>query len=332
MTLQDDLNKIRERLNEAENIAIFAHIRPDGDSIGSVMALGWALEDQGKTVHYISEDPIPERFKFLFRFHANGTNPFVKEPSAADCCILPDISAIDRTGRFFEEHPDLTPDIGIDHHVSNRGTCTLNWIDPESPAACCVLAEIMPKLGFKLTKRISSALLCGIITDTNSFTNSNVSSESLRMAADMVDNGADIFSICHQAHMQHTLQETAFWKIGMNNMQIEGSLIWSVIRKAERDAIGMDSDEDPDFVSYMGNISGINVSILFTETNELFTKISWRALPGFDVSKVAVALGGGGHKAASGATIRKPIDEAIPVVLEKTKKMLFHKQTTQTEI
>ena len=321
--LKDDLSKIRERLNRAENIAIFAHIRPDGDSVGSVLALGWALEDQGKTVQYVSEDPIPERYKFLFRFHTNGENPFVKEPAGADCYIMPDISSLDRAGRFFEEHPDQTPDISIDHHISNRGTAALNWIDPASPAACCVLAAIMPELGFKFTKRISSALLCGIITDTNSFSNSNVNAASLRMAADMVDNGADIFPICRAAYKEHSLQETAFWKTGMNNMHVEGSLVWSVIRKADRDAIGMDSDDDSDFVSYMGNTAGINVSVLFTETNELDTKVSWRALPGYDVSEVAVALGGGGHKAASGATIRKPLDEAIPAVLAKTKAMLF---------
>ena len=201
--LKNDLEQIRERLEQAQNVAVFCHIRPDGDSVGSTLALGWALEDKGKTVQYISQDPIPERFQFLFQYTGNGRNPFVNEPVGADCYILPDISSLDRAGKFFAEHPDQWPDIGIDHHVSNQGFCKLSWIEPESPAACSVLSDILPKLGFNLTKRISSALLCGIITDTNSFSNLNVNSASLRIAADLVDKGADIFFICHNNAITH---------------------------------------------------------------------------------------------------------------------------------
>ena len=83
--LQDDLQLIRKRIDEAANIAIFVHIRPDGDSVGSVLALGWALEEQGKTVQFVSQDPIPKRYHFLFQYAANGENPFVSEPKEADC-------------------------------------------------------------------------------------------------------------------------------------------------------------------------------------------------------------------------------------------------------
>ena len=321
--LKDDLELIRNRLESCKNPAIFAHIRPDGDSVGSVLALGWALGDAGKTVQYISEDPIPDRYHFLFQFTADGKNPFISEPVGADCYILPDISAIDRTGSFFDKHPDQHPHIGIDHHISNHGFCELNWVEPTSPAACQVLTDILPKLRVKITRRISSALLCGIITDTNSFSTSNVNAQSLRSAADLVDNGANIFDICLAAHKEHTVQETAYWKTGMNNMVIDGGLIWSVIHKADRDAIGMETDDDPGFVSYMCNTRGIKVSVLFTETNEFYTKVSWRALPGYNVAEVAVAFGGGGHKAASGATLRKPLDDAIPEVLRITREMVF---------
>ena len=322
--LQDDLQLIRKRIEEARNIAVFAHIRPDGDSVGSVMALGWALEDMGKTVQYVSVDPISEHFQFLFQYTADGKNPFVSEPKGADCYILPDISSIDRGGDYFLTHPGQLPDICIDHHISNPGYARLNYVEAESPAACAVLAKIMPQLGMTLSKRVSSALLCGIITDTNSFANSNVNAESLRSAATLVDNGADIFWICYLAYKQHTPAEMAYWKTGMNNLHVDGELIWTVIRKKDREAIGYDSDEDPGFVSYMVNTEGVKVSVLFTETNEGYTKISWRSLPGYNVADVALAHGGGGHKAASGATIKeRTIDELIPVVLENTKKMLF---------
>ena len=321
--LQDDLGLIRARIDAAETIAVFAHVRPDGDSIGASLALGWALEDAGKKVEYISEDPVPERYHFLFQFTKDGKNPYIPEPVNADCYITPDISSPDRAGRFFMEHQEIIPDICIDHHISNWGYAKLNWVEPKSPAACNTLTGILPKLCFPLTKRISSALLCGIITDTNSFSTSNVNAQTLRYAADLVDNGADIFPINRTAYKEHTTQEMEYWRIGMNNMHIEGELAWSVVSKAERDAAGIDSDEDNGFTSYMCNTTGIKASVLVIETNDQQTKISWRSVPGYDVSKVAVAFGGGGHKAASGATLRRSIDEAIPAVIAKTKEMLF---------
>ncbi len=322
MKLHDDIELIRARIEEADTIAVFAHVRPDGDSVGSALALGWALSDMGKKVEFVSEDPIPEHFRFLFRFTEDGADPFLRSPQKADCFILPDISSRDRAGEFFGIHPEIQPDICIDHHISNQGFAKLNWVEWESPAACCVLTELLPELGFTLTERISSALLCGIITDTNSFSNSNVTAESLRNAADLIENGAKIFSISQQAYKLHTRSEMELWKLGMNNMHIEENMVWSVFRKADRDAIGYIGDDDRGFVNYMGNTANIKVAVLFIEVDDQNTKISWRALPGFDVSCVASYFGGGGHLAASGATIRGKLDEIIPAVLEKTRTIL----------
>lgn len=322
--MQDDLNLIRKRLDEAQNIAIFLHIRPDGDSVGSTLALGWALEDIGKNVQFISEDEVPYHYHFLFEYTNGGSNPFCTEPGPeTDCFITPDISSLDRAGKFFLARPGLRPDICIDHHVSNSGIGVLNWIEPNSPAACCVLTGILPKMGFTLTKRISSALLCGIITDTNSFSNSDVDSAALRYAADLVDNGAPIFKINRLAYKEHSPLEMEFWKIGFNNLHFENQMIWSVIRKADREAIGYQGDDDHGFVSFIGNTAGICVSVLFTEVSETETKISWRAVPGYNVADVALAFGGGGHAPASGATVSGRLEDVISAVLKKTREMLF---------
>ena len=109
----------------------------------------------------------------------------------------------------------------------------------------------------------------------------------------------------------------------MNNMHIEGELAWSYILTSERKAAGIESDEDNGFTNYMGNTTGIKTQILFTETNNNSVKISWRSVPGYDVAKVAVSFGGGGHKAASGATVNGAIDTVIRAVIAKTKEMLF---------
>ena len=321
--LQDDLKKIRARPDEAQNIAIFSHVSPDGDSVGSCLALGWALEDEGKNVQYISEDEIPEKYTFLFASTADGENPFVKEPVNADCYVVPDMSSLDRAGRYFLDRPELAPDVCIDHHVSNTGVAKLNWVEPDSPAACAVLAGIMPKMGYRLTKRISAALLCGIISDTNSFTNVSVNAASLHAAADLADNGVEIYPVSYQCYTEHTMEEMAYWKQAMKNLHIEDGIAWSVMRTKDMEEAGCTTEDDGRFVNYMVNTRGVHVAILFTEVGADKMRISLRSDAGYDVAKVAVALGGGGHKNASGATVYGPIDEQIRLVLQKTRTIAF---------
>ena len=109
----------------------------------------------------------------------------------------------------------------------------------------------------------------------------------------------------------------------MSHIHIEDEMAWSYILASEREAAGIESDEDNGFASYMGNTTGIKTSILFIETDDKKVKISWRSIPGYDVAKVAVSFGGGGHKAASGATINGPIDIAMIDVINRTRNMLF---------
>lgn len=320
MVKNSDINEIRERLEQAQSVAIFAHLRPDGDSIGSVLGLGWALEDAGKKVQFISDDPVPHELQFLFEY-CGGENPFTTEPADCDCLITPDISSIDRAGKFFAAHRDIRPDVCIDHHVSNTGFAKLTWLEAESPAASCIIAKLLPQLGLKITTRIASALLCGIVTDTIGFSTSNSNAEVLRVAADMVDKGAQIFSITQKALKSHTYEESLVWKYGIENIHREGKIIWSVLYKADRLKAGFLTDDDANFVNHLANNEDTDVAILFIQCSENDTKVSWRAKPPYDVSLPAVDMGGGGHKPAAGATVYGPIEETIPLVLEKTRKL-----------
>ena len=322
--LQDDINLIRERIAKAKKIAIYAHIRPDGDSVGASMGLGRALMDSGKQVQFVCEDPIPARFDFLFPLMGFDKSPYDPEPDTdADCVITPDVSSLDRCGDYYFSHPDRCPDICIDHHISNLGYAKLNWIEGEAPAACYVITGILEQLGLKFTSAVASALLCGLITDTNSFSTSNMNSEAFRRAAFLVDQGADLFNVSHNGYKVHDAEDLALWKLGMAGMCIENDgLIWSAFSRADREAAGIHNDEDSGFVSYMLNTIGMKVSVLFTELDACHTKVSWRGLPGYDVSKLGVSFGGGGHKAAAGATLNSGLEDAIRQVLERTRRIL----------
>lgn len=317
------IESIRERLDQAKTIAIFAHIRPDGDSIGSVLALGWALQDAGKTVQFISQDGVPHNIEFLFDL-LGEENPFIPEPTGADCLITPDISAVDRGGDFFVNHPEIVPDISIDHHASNPFFAKLNYIEPESPAACAVLTKLFNQLGLSITKRIANALLTGIMTDTIAFSTSGTDPETLRIAAELIEKGGELYTISQKAVKSRTFEASRFWQYGIAYEHRDGRIIWSILYQADREKSGYPGKDDADFVEHLANIEGFDVAIIFIEGTEQNVRISFRSKPGFDVSKVACAFGGGGHKAAAGANVEGSIEEVIPTVLQKTRELIFN--------
>ena len=319
MPHESDLNDIRETIASARKIAVFSHIRPDGDTIGSALGLGWALAENGKQVQIICEDEIPPHFCFLFPPDAN---PFLRQPSEAfDCSIVVDVSDLRRTGSYFNTLEGRIPDICFDHHVSNPGFARQNWIEPDSPATACVLYGLLPKLGLSLSKRIASALLCGIITDTLGFSTSNTNAAVLHAGADLVNAGADIFTITQNALKAHSTQAARYWGYGLTNMQKDGEILWSVLSLADRHASAYPDNDDADFVNYLSCDDDSSIALLFVEQSSLETKVSWRGKPGQDVQKIAAAFGGGGHKAAAGATLKGSLDEVIREVLQRTKEM-----------
>lgn len=319
MGKNDSISEIKERLQKAENIAVFVHVSPDGDSVGSALGIGWALEDAGKKVQFVSQDPINSKFDFLY---PEGKSPFVTKPTGQDCIILVDISSIDRAGSFFAQPESPQPDIVIDHHESNTYFGALNYVEPENPATAAMIAKIIPAVGLAITKRIADALLSGIVTDSLGFSTSNVNTELLMTATVLMNHGAVLSRIMKKVYMQHSFEALRFWSYGMKTIERRGNLLWAVLTAEARKESGYTYSDDAEFANFVKNIEGADVSVVFNEHEDNTVKVSWRAVDGFDVQKVAVSMGGGGHVAAAGATVTGSLDEAIPKVIAQTTKIL----------
>ena len=163
--------EIKQRLGEANKIVIASHIRPDGDAIGSLLGLGLALRDAGKSVQMILADGLPSSFKYL-----EGGKLIEKQPKGGhDTFITVDCADFKRTGSIFENFGQ--PDINIDHHKTNERFGKLNLIEAEEVATSAILTNHLPQWGFPITKPIAAALLTGIITDTLGFRTSNTTPE-----------------------------------------------------------------------------------------------------------------------------------------------------------
>ena len=187
------IGEIKNRLSIANNIVIASHVRPDGDAIGSLLGLGLALRDAGKSVQMILVDGAPASFK-----HLAGSELIKKEPAGGhDTFITVDCADFKRTGKVFENFGQ--PDINIDHHKTNENFGKLNLIEAEEVATSAILTAHLPEWGYKITQPIAAALLTGIITDTLGFRTSNTTPEALRQCATLMETGVDMPEIYMRA-------------------------------------------------------------------------------------------------------------------------------------
>jgi phosphoesterase RecJ-like protein len=308
--------EIREKLQSAESVLIFSHIRPDGDAIGSLLALGLALQTAGRQVQMVLKDGVPSGFRFL-----TGSDQIRQAPvGPADLFIVVDVSDPSRIGEGF----DLgQPDIQVDHHITNLNFARINLVDPEAVATAAILAESMPLWGLPITQAVAEALLTGIVTDTIGFRTSNMTPQALRIAADLMETGAHLPDIYERSLSQRSFEAARYWGKGLNSLQRDGRLIWATLSRDDRRAVGYNGNDDADLTHILSSVNQGDISVLFIEQNDHQVKVSWRARPGWDVSKIAVEFGGGGHPAAAGADIEGSLEEVQRRVLDATRKLLF---------
>ncbi len=308
---------IKKRLVDAKKVVIASHVRPDGDAIGSLLGLGLALQDAGKTVEMILADGAPSSFKFL-----EGSELVKKEPSGGhDTFITVDCADFKRTGKVFENFGQ--PDINIDHHKTNEKFGKLNLIEADEVATAAILTNHLPKWGLTITKPIAAALLTGILTDTLGFRTSNVTPEALRQAATLMESGVDLPEIYMQSLVRKSYPAARYWGAGLSSLESKNGIVWGTLTLADRKSAGYGGNDDADLINMISAIDGNKVGMVFVEQANNHVKISWRALqPGIDVSPIAKHFNGGGHAAAAGADIEGSLADIKKEALQKTRELL----------
>jgi phosphoesterase RecJ-like protein len=315
----DEVNTgvIKERLEKAKKVIIASHVRPDGDAIGSLLGLGLALREAGKSVQMVLADGVPSSFK-----HLEGSDLVVKEPTAeCDTFITVDSADFRRVGKPFENFGQ--PDINIDHHKTNENFGQINLIEPEEVATAAILARHLPEWGYNITRPIAAALLTGIITDTLGFRTSNTNASALRLCAMLLETGVDMTDLYMKALVRKSFPAARYWGAGLSRLEQKNGIVWATLTLSDRKLAGYSGNDDADLINMISAIDGNKVGMIFVEQSDNHVKISWRALePGIDVSQVAKHFNGGGHAAAAGADIPGGLNEIQPLVLKTTQEML----------
>jgi phosphoesterase RecJ-like protein len=316
-----ELQDVVAALNTSSSILISVHRNPDGDAIGSQLALMLALEKQGKTVTAHNLDPVPHIYEFL---PSSGRITHGQVPAQQfDAFVVLD-SEPDRTGLFNGSWPAATL-INIDHHLTNPRQWPLTWLVPDATATGELVYRLIEALGVPLDESIALCLYTCIFTDTGSFRYSNTTPESMRMAAKLIDAGANPWLVT-----EHVYESFAFRRIkllghvlsGMERSK-DGRIAWVLVSDDLYRATGTTAEDTDNFVNFVRSVKGVEVAVLFRQTGPERYKISLRSKGRVDLSKVAKTLGGGGHRNAAGGVVDGPFSVVRDRVLSGVNQELL---------
>lgn len=305
---------IKEAVAGAERILVITHVDPDGDALGSLTAVGLAMQQLGKSVTLAVDGGLMRRFSFL-----PLADQIVQsaENTPYDLIISVDCGDEQRMGHAFADLSTLRPSlINIDHHVTNTNFGAVNLVDAEAASTTEILTLLFNDLDIRITPDIAQSLLTGLVTDTLGFRTLNVTPRTFEIASQMMQDGADLPTITMLALNLKPLSTLKMWNVGLSNMRMKNGLIWTTISKAERNALGYNGTGSGGLVSMMNDVETAAISVVLTELDDGRISVSFRSRPPYNVADLAMNLGGGGHPLAAGCTLDGPLDKAETLVVD----------------
>lgn len=302
-----DLAQIAEALKKCRTILISGHKSPDGDALGSQLALAMALEKMDKTVTMHNLDPVPEIYRFLPG--AGRIKAGRPVEGRFDAHVVVDADP-PRSGLFDGVYPaDIL--INIDHHITNPRQWHLTWLDPHASACGEMVYQLIRHLGVEIDREIALCIYTSIFTDTGSFRYTNTSPSSMRIAAEMIELGADPWMVTENVY-----ESFAYRRIKLLGAVLEGMkrsndnrVAWVVVTEELYRSTGTTAEDTDNFVNFVRSVKGVEVAILFRQTDAAQYKISLRSKGRVDLSGLAQSLGGGGHKNAAGGVLNGSFGE-----------------------
>lgn len=288
-------------LREQENILILCHQSPDGDTLGSGYALYYALRDMGKQARVTCSDPIPPQFLYL--------TPETMPDFEPDCVVAVDVADPQLLGATLSCWADGV-DLCIDHHPSNRMYAKRTYLVPQAAATAQIMVDVIRALGVAIQKPIANGIYTGLCTDTGCFQYSNVSAATLRVAADMIDAGADAYEINRAMFGVKSRARIAMEREVLDTLTYAkgGKIALIVVTKEMLDRTGARESELDGLSSIPREIEGVEVGITLREKEGGY-KVSMRTVIGIDASQVCSVFGGGGHARAAGCFLTGSLKE-----------------------
>lgn len=313
------LDSILEEIKKAESIVILTHENPDGDAVGSALALYNALKDFGKKPEIV----IPKYAK-IFSF-LPGSDEILQEgtKSEYDLAISVDSATIKMLNGFANYFEGAKVKICIDHHGTNTMYADYNYVNPDAPACAQLLIVILEYFGIEITKDIGTCLLAGIITDTGGFKYSGVTAETFEFTAELLGKGVNVSEVYKRVLQTKTRQSFELSRIAANRIEFleNNQIAYTYLTLQDQIEVGAGEGDHEGIVEVGRDIEGVEVSVFIRET-EKGNRVSLRSNEYVNVSDVGMLFGGGGHPRAAGCTLNCSLEQAKERLVQEIKNHL----------
>lgn len=313
--------QVLDCIYEAERIALLTHVPPDGDTLGSALALQRWLQGMGKHSVQLYCTDIPQAYSFLPGVEGVATK---YDGTPHDLAIAVDCATLRMMKPFVPVFERACTTVVLDHHLSNEGFGDYNIIDPRAAATAEVAYRLIQTSGYPLDKQAATCLYTGLSSDTGNFCYSNTSASALAVASALVKLGIDVVDISSHLYRCRSAQKTRLIGRALGSLQLHaGGRISTLVLTAQDFAMSGANERDCDgIVEYGREVDGVEVAALVREMHDHVFKISLRSKYYADVRKVAETLGGGGHERASGCKYTGELSELLPLLVERLEGIL----------
>jgi len=315
-TLIETANKILEQ----DNYVVTSHAIPDGDCIGSLVAFYLGLNQIGKKVQMVLQDPVPNKYKYLSG--VNDIKTCEQLEGSYDNVIFLDCSDEGRVGdKVINRLQGRSFTINIDHHVSNEAFGDLNFVDASAAATAEIIYKLLCTMRVTISADIANALFAGIVMDTGSFMNANTTSSSFSIASELLEFGADVEQARINLFESKPKEEILLIRQALNNIGFsdDGKIAWMCLHYDEVKSINALDLHPEGIINFTRMIQGVEVGILFREVEPGIIKIGFRSKGNINVAQLAGQLGGGGHSQAAGARQEGALEEVREKVFSVVK-------------
>jgi phosphoesterase RecJ-like protein len=323
--IQLEWDEANALIHQAQTIITLSHVFPDGDAVGSLMGLTLALREQGKTVYPAIDGGCPDGLKFI-PYAAEILDDLRPVLAAAQPDLVISVDASDKTrlGEVGAQALALNvPYIQQDHHQTNLIFGDVNLVDARTVAAAEGIFDWLQMLGWPISQQVAQCLLTGIVTDTLCFRTANVTASIFGKVQTLLELGAELPLIVQYTMARQPISLHRLYGQVLSRMKLEDGVIWLSLRPEDFEAAGFSPDDHTGLSSYLVQADEAYIGATFQDVGNGEISCSFRSVPGFDVSGVALSLGGGGHVQASGCTIRgKTLAEVEAMVIPLLKEQV----------
>lgn len=320
LSMDRRFDQIIGEIKKGKTFLVSSHVNPEGDAVGSSLALALGMRQLGKDVTVYLPDRVPE----IFRFLPSADKVVSRLDGTYDATFVVDCGQMDRLGREFNNIDEKGKIINIDHHPTNNGFGDINILEPGASATGEIVFDLLKAIPVVITIDMATNIYTAILTDTGSFRYSSATPRAFQIAGELVAKGVDPWGIAQRVYESYPAKRFRLLGEVLETLEVTSSrkVASLIVTQEMLDKTGADKELTDGFVNFARAVEGVEVAVLFRESGPGVCKVSFRSRGRCDVSQIAEVFGGGGHRNAAGCEIKGPLEEVKAKVLKAINKQL----------